>query len=308
MMGARPPGLRPPLVAAVVSPTRKCGLKNEQIHHSSMAGTDLNWSHGRALNEEGIQLPKNRSCCYCTHLPVEQQVPGFAAERVADGDLDQIEGGVEHQAVQPYHARPSPPDRADRREADRCVHGDQCSHLQIKKLIIRYWEKFRNLLLAAEVFFFIVSEFRKSSADLPIVLGWKHKSAGLQVSRGRTSPDCVWRISGPGWWCWLAGTSLTRSRRNFASEISPWSETAIHTRKSFGCWFTNKMFSCSGSDSCRGCKILPQRRLFLWLSSRTARLPMQGRFLWQLQLRISHSVSSYLGLVMASRDPLILSW
>ena len=37
-------------------------------------------------------------------------VPGPAAQHVADGELEQVQGHERHQAVEPDHARPAPPD------------------------------------------------------------------------------------------------------------------------------------------------------------------------------------------------------
>lgn len=59
---------------------------------------------------------------------MEQQVPGVAAEGVADGDLDEIERGVGDQAVEPHDAGPAPPDGGDGREGDGGVHGHEGSH------------------------------------------------------------------------------------------------------------------------------------------------------------------------------------
>ena len=57
-------------------------------------------------------------------------VPGPAAKHLADGELEQVQGHERHQAVEPDHARPAPPDGLHLGEPRLPVDGNQGGDLK----------------------------------------------------------------------------------------------------------------------------------------------------------------------------------
>jgi hypothetical protein len=63
------------------------------------------------------------------YLVLQEIVPGLAAQRETDEELDDVEGEVEYDAVEPDDTSPAPAHALDPGEAPVGIHSNQCSNL-----------------------------------------------------------------------------------------------------------------------------------------------------------------------------------
>lgn len=91
-----------------------------------------------------MQVTSTNSTKETENLVLQHVVPGFAAQAVADDELEDVEREVSHNAINPDHSGPSPSNALDPCEFPARVNGNNRGNLSIIYKLYKNQEMFQS--------------------------------------------------------------------------------------------------------------------------------------------------------------------